>query len=533
MDPAEIPSDLNLVLQTWQEPPIILEAQELSPWPFINALYYIKTTCSAAFYAYFIDGEKEWKQEKYFLSLLAISDAFKTQFKALLEFKETFAANEDSELKTTLLSLIDVIAQKNENAPLNPRDLHYQFIELLRKAILTDEADVEYTPFLEKVSLVHYTEVHLFSFCKNVIDMAIELGMREIHRNDSSQLKGIFPKELHEIPLSDQFLILEASPQEIKAPLVHLQFSRIRGACNIGFDAQNQGNIPYVLFDFNLSTKAIRALRSCTPTMQRNDYKSFTYQGHATIIPEFENFISALVTENTSLFYISMQNYQERHIASEKERNVSFIELNKKYPKTFHLTILAHDSSFYYQAAPFDQISDAAAFKALFMKEMLSEESGFFFAKNLMDEECFKLLLDEVHYDLYLDKQDLTHDERLDFIELYYTRLTLFLLKKSKANYIMNVCKHTADRAAIRNSLVHYLLLILYKKETSGDHLNDFYTLLHAGAFLMEKRAINSRKERLLSIMKRLESGEIKDRLRMRKDSIGIIGDDLFINKSP
>lgn len=525
MDPAER-TNASLILQTWDKAENFLEPEELSPWQFINTLYYIKTTCSDAFYACFIDGKKEWKQEKYLLSLDAIVKAFEKKDRPLDSYKKTFIANEESEFKNILISLIDTLCQNEEN--LTPRDRHYRFIELLRNAILNDVADVEYSPFLEKISLYHFTEVHLFSLCKSVIDMAIEMGMREVHRNDPSKLQGIFPKELHEIPLKDQFLFIERAPQEIKAPLMNLQFQRLRGACNIKFDAHNQGNIPYALFDFSLGTKTIRALRSCTPTIQRKDYESFTYQGKATIIPEFENFVRG----GMSLLYVSMQNYQERYIASERERNISFVELNQKYPKTFHLAILAHDSPFYYQQAPFDKIVDASLFKTQFMTEMLSQESGFFFASNLMDENNFKTLLDEVHHDLYLGKQELTLQERLDFIEMYYTRLTLFLLMKSKAAYMMNVCKHTADRAAIRNSLVHYLLLIIFEKEKSAEHLNDFYALLHSGAFLMEKRAINSRKERLLPILKLLESEEIRNRLRLRKNSIGLVGDDLFIQKS-
>lgn len=498
---------------------------------------YIPFKCVSIGYDCVVDGNQLWKQEKYDLSLKSIIRAFENQGISLKELEETFQKNEESCLQLACISVIKALLRDEKLDATDHRTEYRNFIDLLRNAIALHSKNSPYSSFLESVCLYRFTEFHFFEFCEILIDQIIKEGIIAKHQS-SPRLHEEYQKSLYQISLKDQFSYIKAAPQKFKAPYIPLNVDLIKGGCNIAFDAQRRSNIPYVLFNFMLDGIDVRVLRSGSPTMQRNDYNTCTIAGEATITPEFECMIEKLGANGETLLHVSLQDDRERYAGSEHQRNNAFIELHNKYPKTFQLVILAHDSLFYHQEGDFKNIDHAEVFKDQFLKEMFSDGCGFFFPEGLKDREAFKEIMDEIHSDLFIDenlnkpKTYLIHEERLNFIELFYTRLTLFLLKKTKACYLINICKDSIDRAAIRNALFHYLLLIFFQKETCGDHLNALYTFLHAGAFLVKKRSLNSRQDRLISILNLLESKEIRERLLQRKESTGVTGDDLFIKTS-
>lgn len=478
---------------------------------------------TTSFYVCFVDGDKPWKQIKYKLNLTSIASYLQDHLKTVLIEK-----NEESDTKNAFLETSKILFEDINLPDTLPRTNYRLFIDTLRKALLLNSNNNPYQELLEKICIFRYTNFHFFSFCEILINDQMKNGILALNPPNKDTL---LLKQLHEIPLKDQFCYLHAIPQEEKAPLLDLGIELIRGGCNFNSDAQRRGNIPYVLFDFTLKSIDIRVLRLSTPTRQRYNYETFTYEGKADIIPEFEGFIKGLKKENKSLVYCSLQDFVERSAGSEKARGDAFIHFANMYPGVFHLLILAHDSAFYHQTAPFDVINDASIFKKTFLDEMRKKESGFFFSTHLQDFEAFAQIFDEVHEDLFCKNTILSLNERLNFIKFYYIRIILFVLVKTKAPFLANVCKDSIDRAQIMNSILHYLLLILFQKQDSPEDLNAFYTYLHVAAFLVKKRAINSRKERLLSLLELLKSEDVKKRLLLRKASIGIEGNSLTILK--
>ena len=522
---------------------------------FTGVLISIPSNCVSIFKDIFIDDQKSWKQVKYHLSLDAIVKAFENDQRSMQDIRKTFSENEENPIQQKILSIIDLLLNI-ENIELdNSRNTYRQFMTLLREALSFNANDIEYTPFLETLCLYRFTEYHPFIFCETLIQEMMKKGItaanplqKDINQKKLKQkeLKSDIPLELKDmptdiskkesletldkIPLSVQFSYITAVPQNEKAPHAHLLNNFVKGACNINFDPQAGNNIPYVLFDFALNNKMIRVIRSGTPTIQRTDYQSCTLDGKACINPEFICFTESCTSNSKHLLYLSLQNNEERSLASEKARNTALIDHHKQFPNTFYLIILAHDSNFYHQKNSPEKMS-YENFKEQFITEMHSP--SFFFSEQLADFKIFQEIMDEVHTDLYLNSITLTKKERLDFIEFYYARLTLHFLIKSKADYLMNVCKDSIDRAGIRNALLHYLLLIFYQKEKSPVHLNELFIYLHAAPFLIKKRAVNFRQERLLSILQLLESEEIKKRILVRKDELSIQGEDPQIKKIP
>jgi hypothetical protein len=495
-----------------------------------NIISFIPTLCISTFCDLFIDGNMPWRQKKFELSLNAIIDAFNEGNIPLATIKQKFLENEDTPTKLAVLSVIDAILIENSLQNDNPEQQSRNFIDQLRLALELD-GDIEYSPFLEKICFYRFTEFHMFPFCNTLINLIVQEGIKASLAITPEKHLEECQKELYQISLKDQLKYIHQAPQSTKAPLSHLYVDLIKGGCNIFFDAQRGSNIPYVLFDFQLNDISIRVLRTGSPTMQRYNYQTFTYYGDASITKEFETFVENLFSQGLKLLFMGLQDKNERFAGSEHQRVQALIELHKKFPNTFVLIILAHDSDFYHQRGAFSAVDDANTFKDQFIQEMLSETGGFFFPEKLIDSEVWRAIMDEVHTDLYLDKLDLSLNERLNFIEIYYTRLTLYLLKKTKVNYLINCCKDSIDRAAIRNALLQYFLLIFYGKEKSGRHLNELYTYLHAGAFLVKKRSLNSRQNRLLDTFKLLESDEIRERIFSRKESIGVQGNELIIKQ--
>ena len=89
---------------------------------------------------------------------------------------------------------------------------------------------------------------------------------------------------------------------------------------------------------------------------------------------------------------------------------------------------LPKNTDFYHQFAPYQDLDHAALFIDQFEEHLGSETSGFYFPQRV-HKEIFngfsKELLEGVHETFFDNKAMLSRKERLDFIEIVYTLLTL------------------------------------------------------------------------------------------------------------
>lgn len=479
----------------------------------------------------FIDGNRAWKYKKYEIALQSIVSSFDQRNENILIYQDNFSYFPESDAKESVLKMISLLKFQERSEDLNLRIRYRSFVDELRKALLSPKNLNEYLIFLEKICFYRYTENDFKKFLSELILNIIHKGIEVFHQNDQNTIDLLKRKNLSHHTLKSQLEYIQYAPQQEKAPHLDLLIELGRGGLNIGFDSQRRGNIPYKLFDFMINQKIVHVLRMSTPTMQRTSYESATFDGEALIVPEFETFINYLNRRKQTLLLISLQDRTPRFAGTENTRNEALIHLHKKYEKSFQLVIFAHDSDFYYQTAKFENISDAEIFKSQFLDQMMSSDGGFFFPKDLQLFKTFRIIMDEVHFDLYLQKEHLSKEERMVFIEIFYARITLLLIKLTNTNYLVNVCKDSIDRAAIKNSIIQYLLLIFFHKENSIPHLDLLYTYLHGGAFIVKKRCVNSRIDRLMNVLNHLENEEIKNRLRYRIASIGVQGED-FISEN-
>jgi len=452
----------------------------------------------SCFNDYFIDGKDPWKQKKYRLGMTCVLDN----------------VNKDN-LNPKEKKIIGFLSKKQKS----PRDQYFGFLGALRNALKSQPKK----NLCSEICWAHFAEVKIHPFCDELVEMFLKTGMKKI---DPS-----FKGDVFELPLEKQFKAVTLAPQAMKAPKIDLLVNRIRGGFNVFYDPHGMGNMPYVIFDMMLGSHKIRSLRMGTPTIQRDNYETMTWEGEAKVIPEFYQFLTACSIKKKKLLWISLQDDCIRLIGTESERNRALKKLENDFPDNFFMLVLANDSPFYYQTGQYENEEITASnFKSYFHIEMLYEQnSGFYIPKTFIDIKIISSLLDEVHHDLFGNKEILNRQERLDFIEIFYARLVLHSLKLLKVDLFCFCCKDSIDRAAKCNVILLKLLQILLGKENDQDYNRKLYVNVHAPALLVKKRAMNFRQERVLSALNRLDDPQIIERIRKRKETIDVQGDVTFL----
>jgi len=310
-----------------------------------------------------------------------------------------------------------------------------------------------------------------------------------------------------------------------------VEFKKLTGHTNIGFDSHWQGNIPYKLFSTSLRGRFVNFLRMGTPTIEG-------LTGLAKITPEFKAYLDDLAFRKEQHLYISLQ----KRDGNEAGRTLALQNLQREPDrKNFKLVVLAQDSSFYKQKGR--GIQDADTFKKEFFLQMLEKEgSGFYFPEKWKNKRKFqdklKNLLDDVHYVLFSNKVNLEKQEKLDFIEVYYAYLSIFLSDYSQAGSINISCKDAIDRAGKLNSLVTQLIMIIQGKAEDPRHRQVHGVLTHAPALAAKSQAViaghgkdkaaSGRRERLVTALEVLKDPAVRDRIR--KLNITNLAGEMLIN---
>lgn len=494
----------------------------------------------------FVDGNYSWKEQKYLIIANSIQKAFQENSRPLLMIKEKLLASQQiTDLQSKTIQVIDSLYADNWGKTETIRIAYRHFIEKLREALNSPEFSKEQAKKLQKlpydlsldclldICTFRYSEVHIYSFCEDLISWIIDEGRKVLVESKPDIYSSWKDQDPFNLPLSLQFEAITAAPQKFKAPYANLLVDFVEGAFSVLYDPQRKSNMPYVLYDFEMKLENgliqdIRVIRSCTPTMQRMDLRSFTYQGDAMIVPEFENFII-----DKKVLYINLQDEK-----SEASRNIAFKNLMQKYPNNFFLAILAHDSNFYHQTGPYadkdknnPRFKNAEEFWDAFLQIIMKEEEGYYFSKEWLSDESFiqklKTIWHEVHEDLFEKKEALSEQERCIFIEAYYLRVALLLLRKTEAKYLFFSCRDSNDRGGKCNALLLKFLMILFQKQHSTKHKRIVKTYTHAAPFISKKKAMNGRKERYLYTDEWISNDHVAAKLQRRKDSIGISGEDI------
>jgi hypothetical protein len=527
----------------------------------------------------FLDSAHPWKQQKYFLALsnLALGleqdmEILNNSIEASLEvlkytensldgFEIINDGVQDSKffLDKLVSDLLKKIYKLQPVVSCDYRRIYHSFIDELRYILNNEEFNKQLA--LKKQGCVYNTSIdivlnlcykrfkhlniNLFSY--HVLSNVINQGLKHI-RIDSS--KGV-----ESVSLKYQFeAIACASSYDLGAPRLHIQASNLQGAIDLGFDPHRNTNIPHLFYNipgsiFELQRPWLQVLRFATPTRD------------GMVIEEFKAFLEALRFKGEKHLYINLQawnpdshNMQKsiagvaknyfgevvQRVASlavsafyaDNIRSKNIERLCEEFPDTFYFAAFAQDTPFYHQKVIFAGENEAGVivqqFLDLFLDQIINsnEKYGFHMPKVLKDTSYFKndlqRLIKDICFDFYPEKERLTVYERKDFIEIFYVFLEIYLIKTLKVYSLNITCKDAIDRAGKSNALL-FEALTLALNDQDSELLKAKLVVTHGPAFFAKKQPIvHGRRERLLSAMERLVATDMKEKMKLRLQAMGL-----------
>lgn len=120
-------------------------------------------------------------------------------------------------------------------------------------------------------------------------------------------------------------------------------------------------------------------------------------------------------------------------------------------------------------------------------------------------------IMELVHTHIFNNKKNLSKQERLDFIQIFYTFHILQVFQIIDPKCFNINCKNTADRSAVVLTLLFYVICFKINNSKDDEHVHEHVQLLRTFAHVLSiytvKRPIDKKHfDRLISALKRLES---------------------------
>ncbi len=262
-----------------------------------------------------------------------------------------------------------------------------------------------------------------------------------------------------------------------------LEVLRLEEEKVVAFDPIIQGNIPERLYD--ISKKGV--LRLPCPTKQEIISK-------ADIVEEFLGFLRVLKEEKKSHLLI---NLQDRLSWRENARSKALedLEQNSESSSAISVVSLSKDSSFYHQNDNYFAFTNGFRFIDEFKKLLLNNEEGFFIPARLKTKELTAFVddcLNTIYNFFFLEKADLSRQERLDFIEIFYHFFILKLIEMTNPMSISFTSKDAIDSSSILNASFYSFVKLLNKSHIGKEDEDYLLWLIYTPAFLIRNRAVNS-----------------------------------------
>lgn len=424
--------------------------------------------------------------------------------KFALSIKSTFSCSclKQYQVNTELGKLVnDLIkfAPKNCHEEIaNPVKTHEKLLTELREILESHQYKAELQKKIEKQKNYDHAVDTLLELCRRCFkegyfyDDFHKKLMKEMGLKDNQG----FSKDDFDTIISSKFY------KENRLPIVEVNAKKFSGYSGIAFDASLYGNIPNVFGALNIGGKLRDLLRMPTPTIQ-----GF---GTAIINQEFRGFIQYCTLaspddtqKGLSHLYISLQNEKD----NEAWRNLPIKNLQQDFPKNFFVVILTQDSKFYRQVNQHGEPlgSDLPiVFLKEFKRQLFGKDTGFYFRDEWKKDKVFrhnvKKLLNLVHIYCFNSKALLTHEEKLDFIEVAYGFLILYFIHYCNADSANVTCKDAIDRAGKVNANLIKIYLTIIGLIDTPESQQFHRASIHIPPFLAKSQpVVKSRRDRLIT----------------------------------
>jgi hypothetical protein len=274
------------------------------------------------------------------------------------------------------------------------------------------------------------------------------------------------------------------------------------GECN-QFDPLHQENLPSQLYTLYSQENRIQFARWPSPTHQE-------FINKASVNEEFKSFLNGCAHEHT-VNKVLLFNFQDRTSWKEHCRCLALEDLSNResFSKHINVVTIARDTEFYYQLAPYHQESNAGIFMQLF-QEQLSEGNGSYFFPSQIRKDILRNFvpgaLEEVHRIFFSQKNVLTREQRLDFIEIFYLFLQLKIIECLKPDYVGFTCKDGLDVASSAAAKLFVFLKLLHQERLSENDQEHLELMLYGPCLISRERIMMAdRFNRVISVIKTME----------------------------
>lgn len=297
----------------------------------------------------------------------------------------------------------------------------------------------------------------------------------------------------------------------------------IQDGSHQSFDPLWQGNLPQQLYCLFYNDEKIINCGIPCPVHQEA-------VNRVTITNEFKAFLHSM-KDNSVHGHHLIVNLQDRTSWREHARCKALEELQMVPDFAPHLTVvtLAKDTEFYRQDESYGLENHAAVFIESFLDHMEDQSSGYYFPEAIKEQLFPKFMhqmVDAVHRIFFNDKNVLTRDQRMDFIELTYLFIELKLIEIVRPSSFTLMCKDGIDTSACGSGLMFAFFKLLNQSEMSQGDKELLNTILFGPGLLQRERAaLPERFNRMVNAIRVIET--VRDEWgyenfrRIIKDSFG------------
>lgn len=441
-----------------------------------------------------------WKEREAKERAKELVHFIKNQFESF--FKEAFYVKDEPLIRLInkcLLALMLASSSRNPSGSVSAKnafDYLNDFKSFLREALSSLEYQRLLTYSKEELravdgallALLHHLCLGIYkgsSFLPS-LDPFIKAVIEEARNTHSSEHEKAAEDSncLWSYLSSDYVAIQKLLARQAEGPLTCVLKMLEEGA-QTAFDPYLQGNMPNAMYYIHHGEKPILHMRVPSPTHQ-----AFIQQ--AGIIPEFKGFLRSFEGKKSGTFHLLI-NLQDRTSWCEQARAAAIVEMGTlpEFKHKCSIVTLAKDTEFYHQLAPYYDDHQAHMF-INHLKRHFDAVSGFDFEKTLSKQLSAAWLdgvINATHRIFFSNKNVLSRQERLNFIEILYLFFTLKILELTKPDSFSFSCKDSLDvGCAVSAEFFCFLKLISDEPVTVMDR--EFVNAMLYGPVLFSRQRV-------------------------------------------
>lgn len=394
-------------------------------------------------------------------------------------------------------------------------DYYNDFFLFLRRALSTREYQrlIAYPPGSENRFACAVLDM-IRSLCYAFfVGMKGEIGLTHpVHEIIAKSLEDISSDHLTEKAKSNQIWnILECDNKALakhmrshsNGPLIQV-LNAIQEGKNNYYDPAWQHNLPCQLFTLSVDDQSIINSRIPCPIHQEAVNRAF-------ITDEFKAFLYE-IKHNAIHSHHLVVNFQDRTSWREHARAKAIEDLQfvPDFTENLKVITLAKDTDFYKQGDIYALENHSAVFIESFLDQLQDESAGYYFPEAIRPHLFPKFmhhLLDAIHRVFFSEKNVLTRDQRLDFIELAYLFIQLKLIELVKPHSFSLMCKDGVDTSTCANGLLYSFLLLLNQDKIHASDVENLQTILYGPCLLQRERILApERFNRMIGALRAIET---------------------------